>query len=132
MEHKTARLNDSRIGGTGRGFVAACLNSTTLALKAATPSSGTGRGATVIRGGAWSIGGYAVTQLLRTIATLTLARHFLGPEPFGVVGLVGVFIAGLGMFSELGILANVVQHPRGDDPQFLNTAFSIQAIRGLT
>jgi O-antigen/teichoic acid export membrane protein len=35
------------------------------------------------------------------------------------------------MFSELGILANVVQHPRGDDPAFLNTAFSIQAARGL-
>jgi O-antigen/teichoic acid export membrane protein len=86
----------------------------------------------VLRGGVWSIGGYAATQLLRTVATLALARHFLGPEPFGVVGLVGVFIAGLGMFSELGILANVVQHPRGEDPQFLNTAFSIQAIRGLT
>ena len=84
-----------------------------------------------LRGGAWSIGGYAATQLLRTAATLVLARHLLGPEPFGLVGLVGVFIAGLAMFSELGILANVVQHPRGDDPDFLNTAFSIQAARGL-
>ena len=65
------------------------------------------------------------------IATLMLARYFLGPESFGLVGLVGVFIAGLGMFSELGILANVIQHPRGDDPDFLNTAFSIQAARGL-
>jgi O-antigen/teichoic acid export membrane protein len=84
------------------------------------------------RGGAWSIAGYVATQLLRTVATLVLARHFLGPEAFGVVGLVGVFLAGLSMFSELGILANVVQHRRGDDPQFLNTAFSIQAGRGLT
>lgn len=65
------------------------------------------------------------------MATLILARHFLGPETFGIVGLVGVFLAGLGMFSELGILANVVQHPRGDDLRFLNTAFSIQAGRGL-
>ena len=89
------------------------------------------RGATSIRGGAWSIGGYVSTQVLRTVATLVLARHFLGPETFGLVGLVGVFVAGLGMFSELGILASVVQHPRGDDPKFLNTAFSIQAGRGL-
>jgi O-antigen/teichoic acid export membrane protein len=91
----------------------------------------TGRGAIAIHGGAWSILGYVSTQLLRTLATLTLARHFLGPEAFGIVGLVGVFLTGLGMFSELGILANIVQHPRGDDPQFLNTAYSIQATRGF-
>ena len=89
------------------------------------------RGGTSIRGGAWSIGGYVSTQVLRTVATLVLARHFLAPETFGLVGLVGVFVAGLGMFSELGILASVVQHSRGDDPKFLNTAFSIQAGRGL-
>ncbi len=93
--------------------------------------AGSGRTSVALRGGAWSLLGYVATQLLRTVATLVLARHFLGPEPFGVVGLVGVFVAGLSMFSELGILANVVQHPRGDDPQFLNTAFSIQAGRGL-
>jgi O-antigen/teichoic acid export membrane protein len=90
-----------------------------------------GRGAKAIHGGAWSIGGYVATQLLRTGATLVLARRFLGPETFGVVGLVGVFLAGLTMFSELGIVANIVQHPRGDDPKFLNTAFSIQAGRGV-
>lgn len=93
--------------------------------------AGSHRGAISIRGGIWSITGYVGTQILRTIATLVLARHFLGPETFGLVGLVGVFVAGLGMFSELGILASVVQHPRGDDPKFLNTAFSIQAGRGL-
>jgi O-antigen/teichoic acid export membrane protein len=90
-----------------------------------------GRTAVAIRGGAWSLAGYVATQLLRTVATLVLARRFLGPETFGLVGLVAVFVAGLSMFSELGILANVVQHPRGDDPPFLNTAFSIQAGRGL-
>jgi hypothetical protein len=36
------------------------------------------------------------------------------------------------MFSELGIVTNIVQHPRGDDPDFLNTAFCIQAARGPT
>src|SRR5215470_17598420 len=89
------------------------------------------RTVTAVRGGTWSLIGYVATQLLRTLATLFLARHFLGPEPFGLVGLVGVFIAGLAMFSELGIVTNVVQHPRGDEPEFLNTAFSIQAGRGL-
>ena len=75
--------------------------------------------------------GYVATQLLRMGATLVLARHFIGPEAFGLVGLVGVFLSGLNMFSELGLVANIVQHPRGDEPRFLNTAFSIQAGRGL-
>src|SRR2546430_3812751 len=26
---------------------------------------------------------------------------------------------------------NIVQHPRGDEPEFLNTAFSVQAGRGM-
>jgi O-antigen/teichoic acid export membrane protein len=95
-----------------------------------TPDS-TDRAAIAVRGGVWTLFGYIATQLLRTTATLVLARRFLGPEPFGVVGLVGVFLGGLGMFSELGIVANVVQHSRGDDRQFLDTAFSIQAGRGL-
>ncbi len=93
--------------------------------------SSSGRPAVALRGGAWSLGGYAATQLLRTVSTIILARLFLGPEAFGVVGLVGVFLAGLNMFSELGILANVVQHPRGDEPRFLNTAFSVQVARGM-
>jgi O-antigen/teichoic acid export membrane protein len=84
-----------------------------------------------LRGAAWSTLGYGGTQGLRVVATLVLARHFLGPEPFGVVGLVGVFLAGLAMFSELGLVANVVQHARGDEPRFLNTAFTIQAVRGV-
>ena len=74
-----------------------------------------GRATVAIRGGAWTLTGYAATQLLRTSATIILARYLLGPETFGIVGLVGVFLGGLSMFSELGILANVVQHARGDD-----------------
>jgi O-antigen/teichoic acid export membrane protein len=90
-----------------------------------------GRTAVAIRGSAWTIAEYVATQGLRTLATLVLARYFLSPETFGVVGLATVFISGLTMFSELGIVVNIVQHPRGDDPEFLNTAFSLQAARGL-
>jgi O-antigen/teichoic acid export membrane protein len=92
--------------------------------------STTGRVGMAIRGGAWSIAGYIAMQVFRTAGTLILARNFLGPDAFGVVGLVGVFLAGLAMFSELGISANVVQHTRGDESNFLNTAFSIQVLRG--
>jgi O-antigen/teichoic acid export membrane protein len=91
---------------------------------------GVGRAGRAIRAGTWSGMGYIASQALRMLATLVLTRLLAGPEAFGAIGLVGVFLAGLAMFSELGITANVVQHARGDDPQFLNTAYSIQVMRG--
>lgn len=84
-----------------------------------------------LRGSFWSIVGYAAGQLLRLGSTLVLARALLGPQAFGLVALVNVFLTGLDMISDLGIGLDVVQHPRGDDPAFVNTAFLIQAGRGL-
>jgi O-antigen/teichoic acid export membrane protein len=75
--------------------------------------------------------GYGGSQLLRFAATLVLARHLLAPEVFGLVALVNVFLTGLDMLSDLGIGMDIVQHSRGDDLDFLNTAFVIQAGRGL-
>ena len=35
------------------------------------------------------------------------------------------------MLTDLGIGLDVVQHKRGDDPRFINTAFCIQVVRGI-
>jgi O-antigen/teichoic acid export membrane protein len=83
-----------------------------------------------IRGGAWSVVGYGAGQVLRLASTLVLAR-MLVPQAFGLVALVNVFLSGLEMLSDLGVGMDVVQHPRGDDPLFINTAYLIQAGRGL-
>jgi O-antigen/teichoic acid export membrane protein len=88
------------------------------------------RMSTVLRGSAWTIVGYAASQLLRLAATLVLARQLLSPQAFGLVALVTVFLSGLEMLSDLGIGLDVVQHRRGDDPVFVNTAFLIQMARG--
>lgn len=82
------------------------------------------------RGSAWTAAGYGGSQLLRLATQLTLAR-LVSPSAFGLVALVMVFLSGLDMLSDLGIGLDVVQHPDGDDPRFINTAFLIQAIRGL-
>jgi O-antigen/teichoic acid export membrane protein len=74
--------------------------------------------------------GYGTGQLLRLASTLVLAR-LLAPQAFGIVALVNVFLSGLQMLSDLGIGMDVVQHPRGEDPAFINTAFLIQAGRGV-
>jgi O-antigen/teichoic acid export membrane protein len=84
-----------------------------------------------IRGSAWSIAGYGGSQFLRLATQLVLARMLLGPEAFGLVALVVVFINGLDLLSDIGVGTDVIRHPRGDDPAFMNTAFVIQAGRGL-
>jgi O-antigen/teichoic acid export membrane protein len=84
-----------------------------------------------IRGSAWTMAGYGGGQLLRLATQLVLARMLLGPNAFGLVALVSVFLSGLELLSDLGVGTDVIQHPRGDDPVFMNTAFLIQAGRGL-
>src|SRR5713226_8194579 len=83
-----------------------------------------------IRGSAWTMVGYGASQALRLASTLLLAR-MLVPQAFGLVALVNVVLSGLEMLSDLGIGMDVVQHPRGDDRIFINTAFIIQAGRGI-
>ncbi len=83
-----------------------------------------------IHGSSWALIGYGSSQILRLVAQLVLAHLLLGPSAFGLVALVNVFLSGLEMLSDLGIGMDVVQHPRGDDPRFINTAFIIQAVRG--
>lgn len=82
-----------------------------------------------IHGSLWTLIGYGSTQILRTASTVVLARLLLGPREFGLIALVNVFLSGLEMLSDLGIGIDVVQHPRGGDLDFINTAFLIQLCR---
>lgn len=83
-----------------------------------------------IRGSLWTVFGQGAGQVLRLASNLALTR-LLFPEAFGLMALVGVFTQGLQMFSDIGIGPSIVQHKRGDDPDFLNTAWTIQVIRGF-
>jgi O-antigen/teichoic acid export membrane protein len=82
-----------------------------------------------MRGGALTAGAYAAAQAARLAANLILAR-LLFPEAFGVMALVTVFLVGLAMFSDVGIGPAISQSERGDDPAFLNTAWTINVVRG--
>ncbi len=83
-----------------------------------------------IKAGAWSGAGFAAMQGLRMVSTVLIANR-LEREEVGLVGLVTVLLMGLGMLSDLGITPNVVQSKHGDEDDYLNTAFTIQIIRGL-
>ncbi|WP_417535538.1 oligosaccharide flippase family protein [Methylophaga sp.] len=84
----------------------------------------------VITGSMWTIGGYAFSQGLRLISNVIMAK-LLFPEAFGLMTLVMVFMQGISMFSDIGIIPSIIQSKRGDDPVFLNTAWTMQVIRGF-
>lgn len=83
-----------------------------------------------IQSSVWTLVGYGFSQVLRLGSNLVLTR-LLTPEAFGLMALVQTFLVGLQMFSDFGIFPNIVQSKRGEDPAFLNTAWTIQVIRGI-
>src|ERR687885_833458 len=83
-----------------------------------------------LRGTVWTIAGYGASQVLRLGSNIILTRLLL-PEFFGLMNLVNVFIIGLHLFSDVGLGPSIIQNKRGDDPDFLNTAWTIQVIRGI-
>ncbi len=85
--------------------------------------------ARALRGSAFTAGSYALAQGLRLASNLVLAR-LLFPEAFGLMALVTVVLVGLTMFSDVGIGPAISRSPRGDDPDFLNTAWTFQVLRG--
>jgi len=84
----------------------------------------------VLAGSVWTIFGFGAAFLLRLGGNVALTR-LLFPEAFGLMTLVTVLMMGLAMFSEIGVGPSIIQNPRGDDPAFLNTAWTIQVVRGL-
>lgn len=97
--------------------------------KAFSAVSGNGLKARFIRSFGWSMMNFGGAQFLRLISNLILTR-LLFPEAFGLMALVTVILVGLAMFSDTGITTAVQQNARGDDPDFLDTARSIQIVRG--
>ena len=86
--------------------------------------------ARVARSASWIIMGYGASQAIRLASNLVLTR-LLFPEAFGLMALISVVTVGLVQFSDVGIAPSIAQSKRGDDPDFLNTAWSIQVMRGI-
>lgn len=81
------------------------------------------------KGGLWTMVGFGAGQALRFVSNLILTR-LIPREAFGVMLLVQVVLQGLGRFSDIGIGPAVIQNKR-EDPAFLDTAWTLQAIRGV-
>jgi O-antigen/teichoic acid export membrane protein len=73
---------------------------------------------------------FGLTQGLRLGANLIMAR-LLFPEAFGVMAVVAMFMTALAMFSDVGLGPSIIQHRRGVEAGFANTAWTMQVVRGF-
>lgn len=83
-----------------------------------------------VQGSIWTIIGHGASEAIRLGGHLIVAALVV-PDVFGIMAMVTVFMAGLKMFSDIGIGPSIVQDARGDERSFLNTAWTIQVGRGF-
>lgn len=83
----------------------------------------------VLKGAAWTFSGHIASQVIRLGSNLILSR-LLFPEAFGLMALVFTFITGLHLLSDTGTEINIIQSKRGEDQKFLDTAWTVDCIRG--
>ncbi|MBV2359543.1 oligosaccharide flippase family protein [Thalassococcus sp. CAU 1522] len=86
--------------------------------------------ARALRSSLLTVGGFGTQQALRLASNLILTR-LLFPEAFGMMALIMVFLQGLHNFSDVGITPAILQSKRGDDRDFLDTAWTMQVMRGF-
>lgn len=78
----------------------------------------------------WTVADYGCAMVLRIINSLILTR-LLRPELFGLMTLVTTLVVGISLLSDIGLTPSVIQSPLGDDPDFLNTVWTLQVIRSV-
>jgi len=83
-----------------------------------------------IRAGLWGFLGKGSDQILRFICNLILTR-LLFPEAFGLMAIANTALMMVNLFSDTGVKTAIIQNPKGDNPEFLNTAWIISICRGF-
>lgn len=78
----------------------------------------------------WVALGFGAVQFLRLLNNVILTR-LLDPAIFGLMSLVIAIRVGMELISDVGVTQNIVSSPRGHTPDFYDTAWTLQALRGI-
>src|SRR5688572_4454987 len=97
---------------------------------AATAAGGSSLKRAAVRSSMWTLTAFALAQVIR-FGSVFFLQAFLLPDDFGVAATVGFFIVLLAALSDVGIEQSIIQNKRGDEPVFLNTAWTLHAVRGV-
>lgn len=82
-----------------------------------------------VQGSLFVLAGFGLSQLVRLLTNICLART-LFPGAFGIMALISSLFQGLQMFSDIGIGPSIIRSARGEAPEYLNTAWTLQLLRG--
>ena len=84
---------------------------------------------TIARGFLWTTGIYASSIAVRFLTSVALS-HLLAPAILGVIVIAQTVRIGAELLGDLGLEQSVIRSAHGDDPRFLNTAWTVQLLRG--
>jgi O-antigen/teichoic acid export membrane protein len=84
----------------------------------------------LFKGAAWTVAAFGAGQVVRLITNILLAR-LLAPQLFGIMQIVYSFRTGFELISDVGIGPNIIYNKDADQPEFYNTAWTVQWIRGI-
>ncbi len=78
----------------------------------------------------WVTATYILQQGLRLASNIVLA-WLLAPALLGTMLLINTLRTGGELLTDIGVGQSIVNNPRGNEPGFYNTAWTIQIVRGL-
>ena len=85
---------------------------------------------TVVSRLSWITVSHVITSALRLLNNVVLAR-LLAPSLLGMFLIVNLVRTGIELVTDVGIGQNIVSNKNGHDPDFYDTAWTIQVFRGL-
>ncbi|MGN6370726.1 MAG: oligosaccharide flippase family protein [Phycisphaerae bacterium] len=101
-----------------------------LEAAAEVPKNGESLRRRALHASAWVISTKFVGMALQLLRSIILTR-LLFPKAFGLMALVSVVMQGLQMCSDVGIIPSIIKSPRGNEERFLQTAWTVQIVRGF-
>ncbi len=87
--------------------------------------------ARVLSASSWTLAGYGSALILRLLGNLVISR-LLAPEVFGIMAVCSAIHIVVTLTGDIGLRPAVVRSENGHDPIFLNTAWTVQTLRGLS
>jgi O-antigen/teichoic acid export membrane protein len=84
----------------------------------------------ILKGGSWAIFGNFGSQFLRFVSNLWLT-HLLFPAAFGLMAIAQSIMAAARLLSDIGLQQSVIRSSRGHDPEFLNSIWTLQILKGI-
>lgn len=85
---------------------------------------------TAAAGGLLTIAAFGLTVILRFGTNVILSR-LVAPEIFGLAAIINTLKSGVELITDVGIGQSVVSNAKGGEPAFANTAWTVQALRGI-